>query len=159
MTTEVIPIRISKILVAVDGSAHAEKAGSIAVDLAKRYSAQLVILHVANYPRNMLGVGSAHTVSVGIPVPDSEVDQMKNRAHDLMNRIATFASKHGVNTKSEIIDKAGSISDLIVDYSYREGIDMIVTGARGLNSFHTSLMGSVSNGIVNKATCLVLVVR
>jgi nucleotide-binding universal stress UspA family protein len=156
---EVLPARIGRILVAVDGSEFAEKAAMTAVGLAKKYSAKLEILHVADYPPNMLGVGSIHTVSVGIPMADSDVDREKKRAMDSIKRIESFALRLGIQPKSEIVETSASISDRIVDYAYRENIDLIVAGNLGLNSYQSSLMGSVSNGILNKARCSVMVVR
>jgi nucleotide-binding universal stress UspA family protein len=159
MPTETSPAKIGKILVAVDGSDYAERAGLTAVDLAVKYSAELGILHVADYPPNVLGVGSSHTVPVGIPMSDPDVDRQRKRAMDSIERIEAFASKHGIEANSEILQTSDSNSARIVDYAYRENIDLIVAGNLGLNSYQTSILGSVSNGILNKARCSVMVVR
>jgi nucleotide-binding universal stress UspA family protein len=45
---------IKKILVAIDGSEHAEKALDFALDLAERYSAQVTILNVFQMPTSIL---------------------------------------------------------------------------------------------------------
>ena len=159
MPTEPRPAKIGKILVAVDGSDYAERAGLTAAELAAKYSAELGILHVADYPPNVLGVGSTHTVPVGIPMSDPDVDRQRKRALDSIERIEAFASRLGIEANSEIVQTSDSISDRIADYAYRENIDLIVAGNLGLNSYQTSLLGSVSNGILNKARCSVLVVR
>src|SRR5579862_9342448 len=145
MPPKILPERIGKILVAVDGSDDGEKAGFTASDLARRYGAQLVILHVADYPRNMLGVGSGHTVSVGVPMLNPEVDQERKRAEESIDRIESFASRLGIESTNEIVQTSNSIADTIIDYAYHQNIDLIVTGSRGLNSFQTSTLGSVSN--------------
>ena len=159
MPTDVLPAKISRILVAVDGSDHAERAAMTAADLARKYSALLEILHVASYPRNMLGIGSAHTVSVGIPMTDSDIDREKKNAIDSMKRIEAFASRLGIAPKMEIVESSGSISDRIIDYAYRENINLIIAGDLGLNQYQSSLMGSVSTGILSKARCSVMIVR
>ena len=160
MSEKVLPLKVDRILVAIDGSADSEKAGLTAVDLAERYSAQIFILHVSNYPQDTLGFGSTHTVAVGLPQPDPEVDKEGKRAQEMMDRIEKIAANRGVTATSEIIEDASSrISDTILDYGYREDVDLIVTGSRGLNAYLRSTMGSVSTGVVNRARCSVLVVK
>jgi len=40
--------KIRHILAAIDGSEYAEKAGIFAVDLAKKFEARLILLHIAS---------------------------------------------------------------------------------------------------------------
>lgn len=153
------PADINRILVAIDGSKFAEKAGATAADLASRYSAELVILHVAKYPPNTLGTGSTHTVAVGPPLSDTIVDKEKKNASESMRRVALFAKTLNIDAEEQIIDTSSSIVDVLCDYAYRNVIDLIVLGTRGLNTFKTSSLGSISDGVADSARCAVMIVK
>lgn len=159
MGVEILPATISKILVAVDGSSFAEKAGLTAVNLARRYSTPLILLHVANYPPNLLGSGSVHTVPVGTPLSDPVIDRAKQKAIASMNRIGAYAMKRGVAVDKEIIDTSASIVKTIADFAYRKNVDLIVVGMRGTNEFKSAMLGSVSEEILDAAGCSVMVVK
>lgn len=151
--------KFRNILVPVDGSHYAEKAGLTAVDLAKKYSAKLMILYVAKYPPNSLGVSSTHTVSVGFPLGDPLADKAKQQATDSIDKISEYASKCGVNAEEQIVDTSSSIVETIADYAYRNNIDLIVMGNRGLTPFQELLVGSVAEGVLRQARCTVMVVK
>lgn len=152
------PSRISKILVAVDGSHFAEKAGITAGDLSRKYAAHLTILHVANYPPNELGI-DRHTIAVGLPLTDSVVDKVKHEATESMHRIAVFAKSLGISCDQRIINTSSSIVETISDFCYRNEIDLLVVGTHGLSEFKRSLIGSVSEGLVEHSRCNLLIVK
>jgi nucleotide-binding universal stress UspA family protein len=153
------PLPFTKILCAVDGSSFAERGGLRAAELARRYSSALIILHVAKYPANTLGVSSAHTVEVELSLTDPIVDREKKGAKDSMDRIATYAKKLGVHADLAILDTSSSIVDSIADYAYRNRIDLIIVGCLGTTAFRATLTGSVAEGMVREARCTVMVVR
>lgn len=47
------PEAFKKIIVAVDGSESSKKAALVAVDMAEKYSAEIVVLHVTTWQRNL----------------------------------------------------------------------------------------------------------
>ena len=159
MTAKNTAVIFGKILATVDGSGLAEIAGYTAADLAKKYSASLAILYVAKYPKNLLGVSSSHTVEVGLPLSDPLADRLKQEASASMNRIGEYARNLDVEANQEIIDTSSSIVGTIMDYVYRNNVDLIVMGSRGTNTFKTELIGSVSEGIFQGARCAVMIVR
>jgi nucleotide-binding universal stress UspA family protein len=61
--------------------------------------------------------------------------------------------------KTEIFIDVKSIIQSIVEYASRTDIDLIVVGTNGRSGLKKFLMGSVANGIVERAHCPVLVVR
>jgi nucleotide-binding universal stress UspA family protein len=153
------PPQIHTILVAVDGSGYSEKAGLWASDVAQKYSAKLFILHVAKYPTNNLGVTTADTVAVGFPLKDSMVDQQKKNAMALMDRLGSVADKLGLDVEKQVLDTSSSISASIADFAYRNNVDLIALGNRGLNEFQETIVGSVAAEVIQKAACTVMVVR
>jgi nucleotide-binding universal stress UspA family protein len=146
-------------LVAVDGSGIAERAGLTAVDIARKLSAQLFILHVAKYPPNTLGASVSHSIAVGPPLSDPVIDKSKRQAAASMGRIEAYARTKKVESKREIIDTSSPIVETIADYAYQNDVGLIIVGNRGLNEFRATLIGSVSEGLVQKANCTVMVVK
>ena len=53
----------------------------------------------------------------------------------------------------------GSPAQKIVEFADKNGIDLIVMGNRGLGAFSRTLLGSVSNKVINTAKCDVYVVK
>ncbi|HKR57373.1 MAG TPA: universal stress protein [Candidatus Nitrosopolaris sp.] len=61
--------------------------------------------------------------------------------------------------KTEIFIDVKSIIQSIVEYASGKDIDLIVVGTKGRSGLKKFVMGSVANGIVERAHCPVLVVR
>jgi len=137
----------------------AEKAGLKAAEIAARYSAALIIYHVAKYPANSLGVSSTHTIQVGLPLSDPLTDKAKQRARESMERIAAYAKRIGVAVESQIMNTSSSIVETIANFAYRNSVDLIIVGSTGTSDFRATLMGSVAGGIIREAKCAVMVVR
>jgi nucleotide-binding universal stress UspA family protein len=64
-----------------------------------------------------------------------------------------------VGLRSEILVDASSVLDAILGYAERYSVDLVVTGTRGRTPSARILMGSVAHGLVQYASCPVLVVR
>ena len=143
---------------AIDGSEHAEKAGLFAVDLAARYRARVILLHVANYPTQYLGL-TGHDVAVGLPLPNEQLESMKKKARVSIDRIGVLARKQNVSISQETIQTESSIAESIAGYAERESVQIIVVGIRGLSNFDPYVVGSVATGLVSRARCSLLIVR
>jgi nucleotide-binding universal stress UspA family protein len=146
--------RFSKILVAVDGSEISMDAADYGIEMAKKDKALLIALTVSH-----ISLSS----SIGFPHPPNEIKQAKGR-HELeakqwFTRINENAEQNNVELKTELIEREMSIEAEIVEYAEREGIDLIIIGTKGRSGFKKLLLGSVALGVVNYATCPVMVVR
>ena len=150
--------QIQNILAAIDGSEHSEKAGFFAVDLAIRYGARVILLHVANYPIQYLGL-TDHDVAVGLPLPNDQLESMKKKARDSIDRIGTFAHKQNVAISQDTIQTESSIAESISEYAEKKSVQIIVVGIRGLGNFDPYVVGSVASGLVSRARCSLLIVR
>jgi nucleotide-binding universal stress UspA family protein len=76
-----------------------------------------------------------------------------------MKKISGYAKRLDVVVDEQIVDTSSSIVETIVDFAYRNNVDFIVTGSRGLNVFRTGPTGSLSQGILNEARSTVMVVK
>jgi nucleotide-binding universal stress UspA family protein len=55
--------------------------------------------------------------------------------------------------------RRGDAATEIIDYTRHEKIDLIIVGSRGLSTFRSWLLGSVSRKLVHYADCSVLIVK
>ena len=161
MTTEVkatIPAdpRLTRVLVAVDGSEYSKRAAKIAVTLCKAVNAELIALHAIPVPRY------SFTAEAGgmYPFPlDQYFTSARKEGQELVDEAVALAKNNGVQATGLVASPTYSIVEAIVQAAISHDIDLIVLGSRGLSGFKKLLMGSVSSAVVNHAHCSVLVAR
>jgi nucleotide-binding universal stress UspA family protein len=154
--------RISKILVAIDGSELSMKAVELALETAekeqmyKNKGTQLTALTVLDVsrPRSFLSSFIA-APTYGL----RELEQERNQAKQWMEIVRKKAEARKVNFRSEIIEGLVSAEATIVDYAESHKTDLIVVGTRGRTGFSKVLLGSVASRIVEYAPCSVVVVK
>jgi nucleotide-binding universal stress UspA family protein len=140
-----------RITVAIDGSPNAETALDWAIDLARRYSSDLVILSVS--PIVPVYISSTEPF-VPSGVPPSEISHYQQIAEAAVKRAeaAGVSSVTGVSYEGVVVDE-------ILAHLGEHSTDLFIIGSRGLSTAKRLLLGSVSTAIVNHAPCPVLVVR
>jgi nucleotide-binding universal stress UspA family protein len=146
------PIRpseqINHILVPIDFSAPSRAALHYAADFARRFTASLVLLHVA-----------AH-LSVS-----SRLAYLTTRLHAVvvergLAQLTALARRHlPRDIRVEVIVRTGTPADVITQVSRREKADLIILGTRGQGGLRRLLMGGTATRVVRHAPCPVLVVR
>jgi nucleotide-binding universal stress UspA family protein len=147
----------TRILVAVDGSKRAARAAKLAVKLAKRDRAKIMVVTVLVKPVNVYAfapevgyppMGYYHT-SYYYPIKEAEA---------WVDQAVSLAKAQGVEAKGHVL-KSFSIVESITNYARDQAVDLIVLGTRGSGGFERLLLGSVSNAVVSHAQCPVMVVR
>jgi nucleotide-binding universal stress UspA family protein len=140
-----------RIAVAVDGSAHADRALDFAIDLAKKYGGELTLIAVA--PLIPLYIASSEAW-IPSEIPEAEtklfrqiVDQGTAKA-----KAAGAPSVTGVCLEGVIVDE-------ILGYLEVHPADLLVVGSRGLSTAKRLLLGSVSDAIAHHSGCPLLIVR
>ncbi len=132
---------------ATDGSEHSRKALDYAVDLAKRYQAQVIVVHVYPDVSDMLGE----------PVYDQLVSHRVLEGNKIIDETINELAKAGIKTTRELL--SGSPAEAILNVADTRGCDLIVMGARGLSDLQGLLLGSVSHQVIQHAKCPVMVIR
>ena len=155
--------RISKILVAIDGSEHSIKAADLALEMAQKesISAQkigseltaLTVLDVSKPRRLLSSFIAAPTYGL------RELEEERNAAKHWMDTIRKKAEERNIPFRSEIIEGLVSAEATIVDYAESHEIDLIVVGTKGRTGFSKVLLGSVASRVVEYAHCSVIVVK
>jgi nucleotide-binding universal stress UspA family protein len=137
---------ITKILAAYDGSEPAGHAYRLALDLAKRYGADLLVLAVASPPEPPEDIETA-----------AVLENAEAHYKELFDALKAEAAKEGLEPRLEVV--AGHPANQIVYRAEQDEVDLIVVGHRGKGFFERLLVGSVSKQVVTHAHCPVLVVR
>jgi nucleotide-binding universal stress UspA family protein len=134
--------KVKKIITAVDGSKHADKALEYGVHLAKNYSANLALIHVEE----------DKLIRIGGPQVEDCVGTV---GECILKDAATKVEGVPVDKKLEY----GSPAESIIKVAKKANVDIIVVGSRGLSSVGRFLLGSVSDDVSMHARSSVLIAR
>jgi nucleotide-binding universal stress UspA family protein len=141
------------ILVATDGSGHADKALDIACDLAEKYGSKLTILSVY---RHHSAPGSTHSLVGGATEsPDVALGEL---ARELVDRAVARAREKGA-AKVEGLVRRGPPARTIVQTAKERRADAIAMGSRGLGDAEGFFLGSVSHKVSSLAECTCITVK
>jgi nucleotide-binding universal stress UspA family protein len=141
----------SRIAVATDGSEMGSAAVDVAIDLAQRYDAELLILSVAP-PTAVLATPNGPFVATTV------ADDSAPRFRAIVEAAVERAQAAGLESVTGVCEE-GVVVDEILDHVATDPPDLLVVGSRGLSTAQRLLLGSVSTALVTRAPCPVLVVR
>jgi len=150
-----------RILVGTDGSDNAKRAIHVAVDVARRMKAEIVIAYAIPQPGLLMAIPPVAALPAeGYAVSlEDYYKEAKDRARKLVAEAVELAKGNGISARGEVLDGLGSVVEQLVEFAEKEKVDLVCVGTRGLSGFRRLLLGSVSNGLVSHAPCAVLVVR
>jgi nucleotide-binding universal stress UspA family protein len=154
--SNLVNTRISKILVAIDGSEHSFKATEYALELAKSFGAQLYAVTVTYIPASD-HLSQKEVLSKSL-VEDSSNNSMKD-AGNWFENFTQNAKEDNIQLKTELINSHGPVDYVLLEYAEKENIDLIVVGTRGKTGFKKLLLGSIASSIITYAHCPVMVVK
>ena len=137
---------ITSILLAYDGSAPADKAYAFALDIAKKYDADLYVLAVARPPE--FG-DEAETEAV--------IENSKKHYQKVLAPLKAQAPSLGARLHFEVA--VGHPAEQIIRHAEQFKAELIVIGHRGKSLFERLRLGSVSKQVIQYAHCSVTVVR
>ena len=152
--------KLSKILVAIDGSHASFDAADYAVMLAKQHNAQLFLLHVL-HPAEYYS--SLQFFEVHQPQDSREIiEQAKQEANKwfdtIRKKIEEDREEKQIKIEGHIIVSTATV-DSILDYAEETGVDLIVVGTKGRSGIKKLLLGSTASGIVTYSHCPVTIVK
>jgi nucleotide-binding universal stress UspA family protein len=139
---------MKKILIATDGSSAAQEAVDVGLELAREQGADVTFVHVVPAEEVRGGRGGAHALTHEEEVGESET---------ALKEAAEAAQAAGVSHAVERF--AGETVETIVALADKENADLIVLGCRGRNPVASAILGSVSHGVLRRASRPVLVVK
>lgn len=137
-----------KILIANDGSENAFRALEVAVDLARRYGAELHQLSVEEHlPHYAASLGEV------IEAQREELDYFD----EVAERAQAIAARAGIKLECHII--AGHEVEAIVRFAEENQFDLLVIGHKGHSKIWPFHMGSTAAKIADHSRTHVLIVQ
>ena len=139
-----------RLLVALDLSEPTALIVKKAEELAKEMSAKVWILHNAEPPPDVLEFRTDPQAA-----RDSLAEKF-HREHRQIQKIAKRLRKEGLEATALLVH--GPTVETILKEASDLDVDIIVVGSHGRSAVYQLLVGSVSEGILRKSRCPVLVV-
>lgn len=144
-------LKINKILVPIDFSDYSKAALRYAVNFAKLFNAEIILIYVVEpviYPPDF-SMGQ-----IAIPTVTTEFD---DRAKEELKKLAKNEIPSQTNVQT--ILKTGKPFVEIIDTAAELDVDMIIIATHGHSGVEHILFGSTAEKVVRKAPCPVLTIR
>ncbi len=139
------------ILVAVDLSGASQKILHYVKTLSLGLPAKVWLLHAEKPDLGFVGFGPGRPQSV----LDHVAEDFKDKREELQNE-ADKLQNSGIDAKTLVVQ--GAAVEVILDEASKLNADLIVVGSHGHGAVYHLLVGSVSEGVLHRSTCPVLIV-
>jgi len=138
-----------KIVVPSDFSAPAETAVRVAADLSQRYGAELTLLHVYEPVPYALSNGDAMNMPSQL---DRSFEELNQKLYALQRLVRAI----GVTRTDTRLLQGPVVREIT---TFAAGFDLLVMGTHGRTGLAHLFLGSVSERVLQRAPCPVLIVR
>jgi nucleotide-binding universal stress UspA family protein len=146
-------IKISNILVGIDGSESSIRAFEFAKDLALKHNSQIIAFTAFNIPDLYKILENKeedyNTISI-----EEEIRKIKKLLADLSRN----PKDEGLKLKTKFYDTNLSPDLAITQYAESKAVDHIVIGSRG-RSFENLFIGNVATSVVKMSKCSVTIIK
>jgi nucleotide-binding universal stress UspA family protein len=136
-----------RILLATDGSSHAQEALVYAQELALRDEAQVIVVYAFDPVPTYLGESWG----------DQVIARHVSLGEDVAKSAAQRLEKAGVDVITEVLE--GPPADAILRVADVRECDLIVMGSRGHGTLASLLLGSVSHRVLAHARVPVMIIK
>lgn len=140
------------ILVATDGSGAADAALSAAIAIAEQTGDELAVITVWRALQGDFGLAYPSTAMLG-----DLLEAERTHAESTLEEAASRANTARVPMRARLV--TGDPAERILAYASEVDARLIAIGTRGYGTVASLLVGSVSDAVIRKAPCPVLVVR
>ncbi|MDJ0780754.1 MAG: universal stress protein [Desulfosarcinaceae bacterium] len=136
-----------RFLVPVDGSRFSMAAAQYAVNLVRRLSGEIILLHCHKpFP-----------ITLGEPYFQRAITKIAEKSEALLLPYRDLMRRSELPFEFRILE--GPAAEKIVSVAALEHCEMIVMGSRGRSDLQGLLLGSVTHRVLHSAPCPVLVIR
>ena len=144
-------ILFKNILVPFDLSNKSFNAFKIALDMAEKYDSKITIL-------TCIQLDTWHHKFYDSRADDQLLKKQKKTITLDIEKLENLANKSNISMKSQILRSISVVKD-ITTYAKSHKFDLIVMGSHGRTGFDKLILGSVANGVLQKSSCPVLIIK
>ena len=141
----------SNILVPFDLSNQSVRAFKTALDIAKKYDSKITLL-------TCLEGDAWHHKYYDSRADNELIKKQKKATLSHIAQLEKLANRVNITFKSQILKSTSVVKD-ITTYAKSRKIDLIVMGSHGRTGVDKLILGSVANGVTQKASCPVLIIK
>ncbi|MBE9110337.1 universal stress protein [Nodosilinea sp. LEGE 07298] len=155
-----------KILVALDNSATSQALVAHAIELAQATRGELLLVHSLSSQEENSPLPMSATIDSIYWAPGTELDleawrqewmRYETASLERLRHYGAIANTAGVTT--EFRQLVGNPATAICKAAQAWGADLILVGNRGRSGLSQLVLGSVSNEVMHRASCAVLVMK
>lgn len=139
-----------RILVPTDASEYSRRALLTALELARKFQAEIELLFVTYTPEAYWGYNPAYSVEIS-------QEQIEETGKQTLKAALEGIQVGEVSLKKKMIQ--GHPSSVILEEVINESIDLVVMGSHGYGPIAGAVLGSVSQRVLRKSPCPVLIVK
>ena len=144
--------KLEHILVPLDGSEFSEKALSAAYTLAGMGKIEITLLRVLRPVEEIIKIDEKHSIYL-----DQQIEFKTMRATNYLKTIRDDAEKKSF--KINMVVEMGDAAEIIINFAYKNNIDLIVMSTHGRSGLKRWVYGSVAGKILRGAHNPVLLIR
>jgi nucleotide-binding universal stress UspA family protein len=155
---------LRRILVPLDGSCASEQALPYAVELAKKFDAEMLLLRVVrpSYPVSPVGpsgtgIVSPHTNELIVKSARQEESEALTGADRYLRKQAQQLTRLDIACTHEVM--LGKPAESIIEFCEKESIDLVVMATSGKGGLKRAILGSVADKVARASGFPVLLVR
>lgn len=139
------------ILVPFDLSTTSNNAFKVALDIAQKYNSNITLLTCVERD-------AWHHKFYDARIDSQLLKKQTKVAKEYMGKLENSAKKAGIQIKLQILKSTSVVKD-ITTFAKSRKIDLIVMGSHGRTGFDKLILGSVANGVIQKSTIPVLLIK
>jgi nucleotide-binding universal stress UspA family protein len=150
-----------RILVPLDGSRLGSRALPYAIEVAKHFGAEVILMQVVKRTMPTIGVGAPESVSamgaeIVVQAALDEDEKNISRAKRYLGRKVWRMKSQGVAGSYSVV--IGDPAQSIIAFSQEEHVDLIVMSTHGKSGLKRAIMGSVADAVIRESGKPVLII-
>lgn len=138
------------VAVGVDFSTPASRALAVAMEMAREYGVKLHLVHA-------LDLRIPFVTPYEVSVPDAFIESAREAALEKLRGLVEEARAQGVDAESHLA--SAPPASALSEAAEQLGVELVVTGSRGLSGLKHVVLGSVAERTLRHAPCSVLTVK
>jgi nucleotide-binding universal stress UspA family protein len=151
------PAAIRSIMVPLDGSPLAEAALPYAIELARRFDAELHLVRVAETPEVYALLGAHGQAATSGEVIAEIAQQMIDNASAYLGEVSERLRREGIQVESHVLE--GLAIEQLLAFERERQPDLVVMATHGRGGLRRVIFGSVAEHVLREGNAPVMLIR